>query len=83
MKIYKIRNKTTGLFSQYGLQKDFWTKRGRIFLREGDLKCSLTNIFGNKTKRIPDDWEIVVYELVESKQANVSLKDMISRNARK
>ena len=86
MIIYKIRNKKTGLFTLHGLQHDCWTRNGgRTWKRMGDLKSSMTNLFGRNPKHASavDDLEIVAFDVVESTLAVPTLIETIIRAARK
>lgn len=49
MKVYKIRNKETGLFSKGGTGRDVWTKTGKSWSNIGHVKLHLN--MHNKNKR--------------------------------
>ena len=81
MKVYKIRDRNTGLFSTGGVSPS-WTKLGKTWNSEGALKNHLTLLqeYSNyedswtfkKTKKkawcCPESWDVVVLvcELTES-----------------
>lgn len=70
-KIYKLRDKTTGLFSKGGTNGDF-NKSGKIWKSQGHLRSHLkqfehTRERDKKNKLMTNisNWEIVEYELAE------------------
>lgn len=64
MKAYKIRNKSTGRFSNVGSS---FSKNGKVYNTLGYVASHLyhwvNKRYSNRT--IPDEWEIVEFELVE------------------
>ena len=74
MKAFKVRDNRTGLFATAGFGS--WTKNGKTWSREGDLKSALTNYASSYDyatgalgrRNIPSSWEIVVFEYVESER---------------
>lgn len=66
MKIYKIRNKTTGLFSTGSAYPQF-KKEGKVWKNKHALSMHFSLLRDNKTfyKNI-DELEIVEYDVVES-----------------
>lgn len=78
-KIYKIRDKETRLFSKGGdladrpnLVKYRWSKKGKTWNSIGALKNHL-NFF----KKIPDTWEIIVYEVLTNPSHTISAKELM------
>ncbi len=71
MKVYKVRDRETGLFSTGGTYPS-WTKNGKAWPSRGALKSHLTmwaDMGYKKTpKAIPESWEVVefVFNLDES-----------------
>lgn len=66
MRVYKIRN-GKGLFSSGGRFPHF-TRQGRVWSQLGHAKNHLSMLCGRKRNRaetIPDDWELVEFELTE------------------
>lgn len=68
MKIYKIRHKTTGLFSSGGLYCKF-TKTGKCWDSIKNVKLHLAML-----EKASANVEVVEYDLVESKV--ISIKDI-------
>jgi len=66
--MYKIRQKSTGLFSTGGSVPRF-TKKGKIWRRKGDLSSHLNLVSGRKC--VYDDCEVIVLETIE-----VEIQDM-------
>ena len=64
MKVYKLRNKKTGLFSLGGLYPKY-NKSGKIWKRMSDLKLHLSMFDSNRDKEYLDLVEIVEYEMQE------------------
>jgi hypothetical protein len=73
MKIYKIRNKDTGLFSKGGMTP-YWSKKGKTWNSFGHLKLHLSQMvkIDYYTKQVTyrakdlDKWEIIEIEVVET-----------------
>jgi hypothetical protein len=73
--VYKIRDKTTGLFSTGGTVPG-WHARGKSWSGLGPLKVHLSQYLSVNSFRnavIPDNWEIVVFVLAEG--ATMPAKD--------
>lgn len=70
MRIYKLRNKD-GLFSSGGSSPVF-TEKGKMWHGIGHVKLHLNSLlkYEWRYKTIPEDWEIVAYDLVESESIN-------------
>ena len=69
MKIYRIRNTKTGLFSKGGGDANLsdrgsssWTKNGKIWQGLGPLRNHL-NLFIGSRCGLPAHWEIIEYDL--------------------
>lgn len=67
MKLYKIRNRKTGLFSQGGFSP-MWNKTGKFWSQLRYVKAHL-GLLSPETDTL--DWEIVEYELTENNTMNV------------
>lgn len=72
MKMYKIRNKNTGLFSRGGSEPEF-NKKGKIWKTMGHLKAHLNQFitYGGKNdspfiEAKVKNWEVIELEVVES-----------------
>jgi hypothetical protein len=74
-KLFKIRNKKTGLFSPGGasaMHDVYWKKTGKVWAGLGPLKSHLTLLVeasgaeSNLTRKL-ENWEVVEYELTEVK----------------
>lgn len=71
MQVYRIMNKTTGLFSKGGCNADispyYWSKKGKVWTGLGPLKCHLkfyvTDLSYSKSynNKIPHDWVVMEY----------------------
>jgi hypothetical protein len=79
MKIYKIRNKKTGLFSMGGGQTPYhsrlWSKQGKSWNTLNHVKLHLKgiwNIPGCKPQFPMDDWQIVEFTITESNVSTIS-----------
>ena len=67
MRVFKLRNKE-GLFSSGGSCPVF-TEKGKMWHGVGHIKLHLNALLKNKWT-IPDDWEIIAYDLFESEVQN-------------
>jgi hypothetical protein len=88
MKVYKIRNKITGLFSTGGMEPKF-NKKGKVWNGIGPLKNHLhqfdhvyhydydTHIgyYTDETQKVYKDCEIIEYDL-ETSMSIASIKDV-------
>lgn len=68
--LYKIRNKKTGKFSPGGgranihfYESDWRVKGGKVWTNIGALKNHLNQFLGKHGGGIPEDWEVIQYEL--------------------
>lgn len=75
MKIYKIRNKNTGLFSlgsSHVTETKEWNKNGKTWLKINHLKTHLRQYrhknYSNKelTNNIPKHWKVIEYDVIET-----------------
>lgn len=75
MKIYRIRDTATGLFSKGGSDANVakgsscWSKKGKVWNGLGPLRLHLNMFLEDghcTTKGIPSTWEVIEYELVET-----------------
>jgi len=91
MKVYKIRDKKTGLFSTGG-QNPKWTRNGKAWSSEGSLKSHLTqhvqgvydyNLRSYRTVKVPKNWEIVEYEYVCNQMNTYPASVLAERPAKK
>lgn len=64
MRVYKVRDKKTGLFST-GTSSPRWIKSGKVWASLGNIKNHY-NMYLKWYKKIPDTWEIVEFELLET-----------------
>jgi hypothetical protein len=66
--VYKIRCRATGLYS-LGRTIPRWNKTGKVWKRIGDLRNHLSLVADdwNGKRELPAEWEVVEYELVESR----------------
>ena len=71
MMLYKVGNKN-GLFSGGGSKWNFGAG-GKFWKHKGHIKSFLLNAFGEEGV-VPDDWEIIEYELIE--KSRTSVKDL-------
>lgn len=63
---YKIKNKTTGLYSTGGVYSR-WTKDGKTWTNISKLRAHLTlRLNGRIIHDAMDNWEIIEYEVIES-----------------
>lgn len=75
-KIFKLRDKSTGLFSAGGATNNF-NKKGKIWKIKGHLKNHLSQFkrtygYGdNQLIKNISNWEIVEYELVEKETTDL------------
>lgn len=69
-KLYRIRDKNTGLFSCGGSFQPSFTSKGKIWRGTGPLKNHL-----NQVAKIPDNWEIIELEVVENEIGKISARD--------
>lgn len=68
MKIFKIRNKATGLWSTGG-SSPRWTKKGKIWSTYAHVKSHLRGVAGTRYATVMNgiaDWEIVELEVIEN-----------------
>jgi len=98
MKVYKIRDKNTGLFSTGGVSLR-WEKTGKSWSCEGHVKSHLTLLkehhkyrtcsgWNNKHNlslewSCPKNWEIVVTEYEEVSAQTYSAESVANRKAKK
>ena len=73
MKIYRIRDTVTGLFSKGGADANTshwqWGKTGKIWKGIGPLRSHLNQFLPGgdaREKGIPTTWEVLEYEVVET-----------------
>lgn len=74
MKIYRIRDTATGLFSKGGSNANVdsgsfcWSKKGKIWTGIGPLKNHLNMFINNEYNKhgLPSTWEVIEYEVVET-----------------
>jgi ribosome-binding ATPase YchF (GTP1/OBG family) len=64
MKIYKIKNTETGLFSKGGTVEPSWSKKGKTWSSIGHLKVHLANVDHRRCNT--DKWEIYEIEVSEN-----------------
>ena len=76
-KVFKLRDKSTGLFSKGGTLGDF-NKSGKIWKNQSQLRSHLKQFehlsSRDKTNRLIDNisnWEIVEYELMEKETTDL------------
>jgi hypothetical protein len=81
MKIFKIRDTATGLFSMGG-HSPRWTKKGKAWTNIGHVKNHINNLSRHVIKNV-DHWEVVEYELVETTVGSVSVQTIVEENLRK
>lgn len=67
--IFKIRDKSTGLYSSGGYYPH-WSAKGKIWKRKSDLVAHLNRLSGNNTQHYSDA-EVVVFSLVETQIGNI------------
>lgn len=96
MKVYKIRDKNTGLFSTGGVSPK-WTKTGKTWSCEGHLKSHLTllkeyakyqydiryNYGSKRTWKCPPDWEVIVFTYEQQSSECFPASDVADRPAKK
>lgn len=63
-KVYKIRNKKTGLFSSGGI-KPKWSKIGKLWTQKSHLLLHLKQFSKYEAEKIYKNCEIVCYEMKE------------------
>jgi hypothetical protein len=80
MKIFKIRDTTTGLFSMGG-GSPRWTKKGKTWTNIGHVKSHIRGLDRRYIKN-SDHWEVVEYELVETSVGSVSVQSIVDEQAR-
>jgi hypothetical protein len=85
---YKIRNRTTGLYSKGGMDPVSWSKSGKTwttigglmnhlsYLKRGDWQIA-TRSYINERYEIPGDWEIITIEIRADEQAGILVADFI------
>jgi hypothetical protein len=70
---YKIRDRSTKLFSTGGCMPS-WTAKGKSWKTLEQLRAHLKlykrGQYAGETKQIPATWEIVEYQLVETKKGS-------------
>lgn len=83
-KVYKIRNRKTGFWSRGGshqledcakLYGGGWDRKGKTWPGIGALRNHL-NFYGDK---IPEEWEVVEYEVKEEIVGLLSARDLYSK----
>lgn len=74
MKIYKIRNNVTGLYS-LGSRSPSWGKKGKIWTSNNGLSNHFNLVGYDQVPSVYRDCEIVEYELVETEVASSSVID--------
>jgi hypothetical protein len=80
MKIFKIRNKVTGLYSTGGCSPR-WTKKGKIWTTIGHLKSHIRQLVGRKWSLPLKDianWELVELEVIEQENSVTPVQDMVN-----
>lgn len=70
MKVYRIRDKETGLFSTGGAHPK-WSTKGKLWRSAGNLRSHLTTVleykgYEKKAQIVPENWEVIEYELTET-----------------
>ena len=65
--VYKIRNKTTGLYSRgTSLSYNDWSKLGKTWMTLGQLRSYITLQISNGIRIVEfPDWEVVEFDLTE------------------
>jgi hypothetical protein len=66
VKAYRIRCRNTGLFSNGG-ETPRWGKFGKVWRGSGALRNHLRIVWKDFRGELPVEWEVVEYELVESR----------------
>lgn len=79
--IFKIRNKTTGLFSTGGYSPH-WNKKGKFWKRKSDLMNHINIVSGGRINNYLDA-EVVVFSLVETQIGNLEEMVAISRERKR
>ena len=75
-KIFKIRDKSTGLFSKGGVRGEF-SKKGKVWKTEGYVRSHLQQFVHtredeqNRLMTNIDNWEIIEYELIEKETTDL------------
>jgi hypothetical protein len=86
MKLYKIRDINTGLFSTGG-RYPRWTKTGKTWSCEGHVKAHLTMYsdkeYNKKQNTIPENWEVIEITLQESMTDSYPARELAERSAKK
>jgi len=83
MKIYRIRDTATGLFSKGGMDanqsKWQWGKTGKVWKGLGPLRLHLNQFLvgGDGKPGIPSTWEVIEYELVETETSVKPVHEML------
>jgi hypothetical protein len=76
MKVYRIFNTRTGLWSKGGTKALFsprgWSSVGKVWTSAGSLRSHLTLI--RESGPIPPDWQVVEYDLELEGEAILALK---------
>lgn len=67
MKLYKLRDMSTGLYSTGGYYPR-WTKSGKVWHTIGTLKTHLKNIVRYSKAPVSPLWEVVELHIVESER---------------
>jgi hypothetical protein len=78
MKIFKIRDNSTGLFSTGG-HRPRWTKKGKNWTNIGHVKNHINNLY---TAKNVDNWVVIEYELVETTVSTISVRAVIEEKMR-
>ena len=85
MKVYKIRDKRTGLFSTGGTSPR-WTTVGKSWSCIGHVKCHLTllqDLGRSKKFQVPEEWDVVEYVYLETSTSLSSARELALRAAKK
>ena len=98
MKVYKIRDTETGMFSKGGMCP-YFDKEGKTWPSRGALKSHLTQLCGGfdfypvgrpwsghksvRSKEIPQNWEVVEYVLRLEESNVLNAKEEQERPAKK
>lgn len=86
--VYKIRNKTTGLFSGGGAYPR-WSKKGKVWTSMGNLRNHLNMFktyrsgFSPQFKDELSSWEVIEYHITmaeQEKETNPTAMDVVKRD---
>ena len=81
MKIFKIRDTETGLFSMGG-SCPRWSKKGKTWTNIGHVKTHIRGLNKFYIKNV-DHWEVIEYELVETSVSTVSVQSIVDEITRR